>query len=120
MGKISALFLFLPGEGLGHEFEPLPGDLHALLRGQVAHRVLQVLLDPLGQLTTFVVPDKNKLFKRYQCCLWFYEGLLFKVNFTFKLYFVILTVLIKYIFVILWLAVYFGNIHILLYFLTVC
>jgi hypothetical protein len=55
MGKIS-VFLFLPGEGLGHELEPLPGYLHALLRGQVAHRVLQVLLDPLRQLTALVVP----------------------------------------------------------------
>ena len=36
---------FLPGEWLSHESEPLSADLHALLCGQAAHRVPQVLLD---------------------------------------------------------------------------
>merc|ERR1712200_232213 len=50
--------LVLPGEGLRHQPQPLPADLHRLLSAQVGHAVLQVLLDPLGQLALLVLPAK--------------------------------------------------------------
>merc|ERR1719278_1678985 len=48
--------LVLSGEGLGHPLQPLPADLDGLLGGEVDHAVLQVLLDPLGQLPPLILP----------------------------------------------------------------
>jgi len=47
------------GEGLSHLTQESFGALDCLVRRQVAYPILQMLLNPLGQLALLVIPRKS-------------------------------------------------------------
>lgn len=66
--------LIFARERLGHLAEPPFGQLHRLLRAQVAVVVRQVLLDPLGQLTALVLPAEALVREDHDAVVGFTAG----------------------------------------------